>query len=131
MNMGDQDKEGLTKLELQIMQVIWRQGASNVGEVQEGLEQKLAYTTVQTMLNILQRKGKLKRKLNGRAYEYSAIVTEAKALSHALRDVVDRMFGGSSEELVMSLIKSKQLDAKKIAELSRRLEEGEESGGKR
>jgi len=120
--MGEQDKEGLTKLELQIMQVIWRRGTSNVGEVQEGLEQQLAYTTVQTMLNILHRKGKLKRKLRGRAYEYSATVTQDKALSHALRDMVDRMFGGSSEELVMSLIKSKQLDAKKIAELSRRLE---------
>ncbi|HUZ96679.1 MAG TPA: BlaI/MecI/CopY family transcriptional regulator [Edaphobacter sp.] len=129
--MGEQDKEGLTKLELQIMQVIWRRGTSNVGEVQEGLEQQLAYTTVQTMLNILHRKGKLKRKLQGRAYEYSATVSEAKALSHALRDVVDRMFGGSSEELVMSLIKSKQIDAKKIAELSRRLEEAEEGGGER
>jgi predicted transcriptional regulator len=128
--MGEQDKDGLTKLELQIMQVIWRRGTSNVGEVQEGLEQQLAYTTVQTMLNILHRKGKLKRKLQGRAYEYSATVSEAKALSHALRDVVDRMFGGSSEELVMSLIKSKQLDAKKIAELSRRLEEGEDGGGR-
>lgn len=119
--MGDQEKEGLTRLELQIMQVIWRQGASNVGEVQEGLEQQLAYTTVQTMLNILHRKGKLRRKLRGRAYEYSAAVSEDRALSHALRDMVDRMFGGSSEELVMSLIKSRQLDAKKIAELSRRL----------
>jgi predicted transcriptional regulator len=126
--MGEQEKEGLTKLELQIMQVIWRRGTSNVGEVQEGLEQQLAYTTVQTMLNILHRKGKLKRKLQGRAYEYSATVSEAKALSHALRDVVDRMFGGSSEELVMSLIKSKQIDAKKIAELSRRLEEAEDGG---
>ncbi len=128
--MGEQDKEGLTKLELQIMQVIWRRGTSNVGDVQEGLEQRLAYTTVQTMLNILHRKGKLRRKLNGRAYEYSATVSEAKALGHALRDMVDRMFGGSSEELVMSLIKNKQLDAKKIAELSRRLE-AEESGGER
>jgi predicted transcriptional regulator len=91
----------------------------------------LAYTTVQTMLNILHRKGKLKRKLQGRAYEYSATVSEAKALSHALRDVVDRMFGGSSEELVMSLIKSKQIDAKKIAELSRRLEAMEEAGDAR
>ena len=127
--MGEQDKEGLTKLELQIMQVIWRRGTSNVGEVQEGLEQQLAYTTVQTMLNILHRKGKLKRKLRGRAYEYSATVTQDKALSHALRDMVDRMFGGSSEELVMSLIKSKQLDAKKIAELSRRLEVDKEGGG--
>jgi predicted transcriptional regulator len=120
--MGEREKEPLTKLELQIMQVIWRQGPSNVNAVQAGLEQQLAYTTVQTMLNILQKKGKLKRRLCGRAYVYSATVTEEKALGHAVRDLVDRMFGGSSEELVMSLIKSKQLDAKKIAELSKRLE---------
>jgi len=109
------------------MQVVWRQGASNVSAVQAGLKQQLAYTTVQTMLNILHRKGKLKRKLNGRAYEYSAAVSEAKASGHAVRDLVDRMFGGSSEDLVMSLIKSHQIDAKMIAELSKRLEE--EGGG--
>src|SRR5580698_8517278 len=120
--MGESDKATLTKLELQIMQVIWKRGTSNVSAVQEGLEQELAYTTVQTMLNILQRKGKLKRKLRGRAYEYSATVTEARASGHAVRDLVDRMFGGSSEELVMSLIKSRQIDAKRIAELTRRLE---------
>jgi predicted transcriptional regulator len=121
--MPKREKNTLTKLELQIMQVIWRHGTSNVGEVQEALEQSLAYTTVQTMLNILCRKGKLKRKLLGRAYEYSAAVSEAKALGHAVRDLVDRMFGGSSEELVMSLIKSRQIDPKRIAELTRRLEE--------
>src|SRR6202034_564971 len=108
---------------LQIMQVIWRQGASNVSAVQAGLEQQLAYTTVQTMLNILERKGKLKRKLRGRAYVYSATVTEARASRHAVRDLVDRMFGGSTDELVMSLIKSRQIDPKRIAELSRQLEE--------
>ncbi len=121
--MPERAKDGLTKLELQIMQVIWRQGASNVNAAQAGLEQQLAYTTVQTMLNILCRKGKLKRRLRGRAYEYSATVTEANASRHAVRDLVDRMFGGSSEELVMSLIKSRQIDAKKIAELSKKLEE--------
>jgi predicted transcriptional regulator len=115
----------LTKLELQIMQVIWKRGASTVTAVQEGLEQQLAYTTVQTMLNILHRKGKLKRDLHGRAFEYSATVTEAKASIHAIRDLVDRMFGGSSEDLVMSLTKSRQIDPKKIAELSKRLEEEE------
>jgi len=117
------EKDTLTKLELEIMQVIWREGASNVTAVQAGLQQQLAYTTVQTMLNILHRKGKLKRKLSGRAFEYRATVTEANASGHALRDLVDRMFGGSSEELVMSLIKSRQIDAKRIAELSKRLEE--------
>jgi predicted transcriptional regulator len=121
--MGEREKETLTKLELQIMQVIWKRGTSNVGAVQEGLEQQLAYTTVQTMLNILHRKGKLKRKLRGRAYEYSATMTEAKALSHAVRDLVDRMFGGSSEELVMSLIKNRQINADEIARLSRKLDE--------
>ena len=121
--MGKKEKDGLTKLELRMMQVIWRRGTSTVGEVQEALEPPLAYTTVQTMLNILERKGKLKRKLNGRAYEYTAKVSEAKALSHAVRDLVDRMFGGSSEELVMSLIKSKELDAAQIARLSRMLDE--------
>jgi len=126
--MGKRDRDQLTKLELQIMQVIWRQGASNVTEVQTGLEQELAYTTVQTMLNILERKAKLKRRLRGRAYEYSAVVTEDKASRHAVRDLVDRVFAGSAEDLVMSLIKTRQIDAKKIAELSRRLErEGRES----
>jgi predicted transcriptional regulator len=141
--MGDRETTGLTKLELQIMQVIWKlgagsarangpassnsacsvKGACSVKDVQEGLGQRLAYTTVQTMLNILERKGKLKRKLRGRAYVYSAAVTEARASRHAVRDLVDRMFGGSTDELVMSLIKSRQIDPKRIAELSRQLEE--------
>ena len=121
------DQLPLTKLELQIMQVIWRRGASTVAEVQDSLDQPLAYTTVQTMLNILHRKRKLKRELRGRAFAYIAAVTEAKASTHALKDLIDRMFGGSSEELVMSLIKSRQLDPDKIAELTRRLEGEEES----
>ena len=121
--MADREPTPLTKLELQIMQVIWKLGTSSVKDVQEGLEQQLAYTTVQTMLNILDRKGKLRRKLRGRAYVYSATVTEDKASRHAVRDLVDRMFGGSADELVMSLIKSRQIDPKRIAELSKRVEE--------
>ncbi len=114
-------RSALTKLELKIMQVIWRRGGgSTVGEVQSELEPPLAYTTVQTMLNILERKGKLKRALRGRAYLYSAKVSEAKALGQGLRDLIDRMFGGSSEELVMSLLKDGQIDAETLAELSER-----------
>jgi predicted transcriptional regulator len=86
--------------------------------VQAELKPALAYTTVQTMLNILERKGKLERELEGRAYVYSARVTEEKALGQSLRDVIDRLFGGSSEELVMSLLKSRQIDARRLAKLS-------------
>lgn len=125
--MSAAEQKTLTKLELQMMQVIWRRGPSSVSDVQEGLENELAYTTVQTMLNILCRKGKLKRKLVGRAYEYRAVVSEEKASGSALRDLVERMFGGSAEELVMSLIKTKQIDAKRISELSKQIEEESES----
>ena len=119
------NKTGFSKLELKIMQVIWRRGRSTVSAVQAELEPPLAYTTVQTMLNILERKEKLRRELQGRAYVYSARVTEAKALGQGLRDLIDRMFGGSSEELVMSLLKDGQIDAKKLAELTERFKEEE------
>ncbi len=117
------NKDGLTKLELKIMQVIWRCGSSTVSAVQAEMEPPLAYTTVQTMLNILERKGKLRRELQGRAYVYAARVSEAKALRQGLRDLIDRMFGGSSEELVMSLLKDGQIDAKKLEELTERFKE--------
>ena len=116
-------KTALTKLELELMQVIWRLGTGTVSAVQEELPRPLAYTTVQTMLNILERKGKLRRELNGRSYFYSARVTEAKALGQGVRDLIDRMFGGSSEELVMSLLKSGQIDAKRLNELTQRFNE--------
>ena len=116
-------KIALTKLELELMQIIWRLGSGTVSAVQAELARPLAYTTVQTMLNILERKGKLRRELEGRAYVYYARVTEAKALGQGVRDVIDRMFGGSSEELVMSLLKNGQIDAKRLAELSRRFNE--------
>ncbi|MGO8756768.1 MAG: BlaI/MecI/CopY family transcriptional regulator [Terracidiphilus sp.] len=117
---------GLTGLELKIMQAIWRCGASTVSGVQAELKPPLAYTTVQTMLNILERKGKLRRELQGRAFVYSARITEDKAAGQGVRDLIDRMFGGSSEELVMSLLKSRQIDAEKLAELTRRF--GQEGG---
>lgn len=122
-------KTTLTPLELEIMQVLWEAGPSNVQTVQEKLQSnpRLAYTTVQTMLNVLHRKGKVKRKLHGRAYEYQAVVTREKALGHAVHDLVDRMFGGSVESLLMSLVKTHQIKPERIAELSRSLaaKEGE------
>jgi predicted transcriptional regulator len=125
--------DALTPLELQIMQVLWREGEGNVQHVQKNLPAgtDLAYTTVQTMLNVLERKGRVRRDLVGRAFEYRAAVSEEKVLGQAVRDLVERMFGGSSEGLVMNLIKSKEIDPEKIADLGRRLaaEEAEESEG--
>lgn len=120
----------LTPLEMKILQVLWSDGSSNVQQVQSRLpEEKLAYNTVQTMLNVLHRKGRVRRKMAGRAYVYSATASREKVLGQALREFVERAFGGSSEALVMSLVKTRQVDLKRIAELSRELEaeEGEEA----
>lgn len=115
----------LTPLELEIMKVIWAAGPSNVRAVRECLPgtPKLAYTTVQTMLNVLVRKGWVKRTLLGRAFEYSARRSLDGAESSAIRDLVDRLFGGSVEKLLMSLVKSGQLDAVKLRALSELVEE--------
>jgi BlaI family transcriptional regulator, penicillinase repressor len=117
----------LTPLERRMMRVLWAGGAGNVQKVMQGLtgEPKLAYTTVQTTLNVLQRKGKVERKLVGRAYEYSAIVSQEAADSHAIKDVLQKVFRGSVDDLLLSLVRSKQLDAKKLAELQAKLEAGE------
>jgi predicted transcriptional regulator len=86
----------------------------------------LAYNTVQTMLNILHRKGRVRRTLKGRSYTYRPTVSKEKALGQAVRDLVERMFGGSSEDLVMSLIKSRQVDPARIADLSRKVADQKE-----
>ena len=121
----------LTPLELQVMQVLWSEGPSNVQSVQAKLlpDTELAYNTVQTMLNILHRKGRVRRTLQGRAYVYRTVASKEKVLGQAVRDLIERMFGGSSEELVMSLIKSRQVDLKRIAELSRKAATQEEGDG--
>ena len=113
---------GMTPLELKIMQVLWRLGPCQVQAVQQELKGELAYTTVQTMLNVLHKKCHVTRRLRGRAFEYRAAVTEEKTLGSAVTDLVDRMFGGSPEELVMSLVKSRQLDAGRLAKLAARVD---------
>jgi BlaI family transcriptional regulator, penicillinase repressor len=125
------DKQ-LTPLELRIMTVLWKLGPSNVQTVQENLLSgpKLAYTTVQTMLNVLHRKGRVKRVLRGRAYEYEPVLSRDGAVRHALRDMIDRLFGGSVDGLLMSLVDTKQLDLQTLARL-KDLIERHEGGTKR
>jgi BlaI family transcriptional regulator, penicillinase repressor len=113
----------LTPLELEIMNVLWDLGPATVQAVQERLGSGHAYTTVQTMLNVLVRKGKAKRTLVERAYRYRAAVSREKARGQGLRDIVQRMFGGSAEALVMSLVETKQLTPETLRKLQAMLEE--------
>ncbi len=98
--------EQLTILELEIMKVLCENGSANVQTVQQELERELAYTTVQTMLNVLHRKGKVERKLTDKAYFYRPTVSSRQVVSQAIEDLINRLFGGSAESLVMSMVET-------------------------
>lgn len=121
--MARRKTEHLTPLELEIMHVLWEHGAANVQTVQRNLKRELAYTTVQTVLNILHRKGKVKRAMKDRAYFYQPIVSRSHVTGEHMSDILDRLFGGSAESLVMSLLETKHLTPKKLARLQKLLEE--------
>jgi predicted transcriptional regulator len=122
----------LTPLELELMMVLWKTGAANVQTVQENLpkERNLTYSTVQTMLNLLVKKGKATRQRDGRAFRYLPSEDRSSAVRIALKDLVDRMFGGSAEDLVLGLVETRQLDAARLADLQRAVRQKEKADGR-
>ena len=127
--MPRRKSEQMTPLELEIMQVLWATGPATVQQVQKELKRELAYTTVQTMLTVLHRKKKVKRTLKDKAYIYKPAVSRTAFTGHAVREFIDRLFGGSAEGLVMNLLQEKHLTPEKLAEL-RALIEREERDAK-
>jgi BlaI family penicillinase repressor len=121
--MPRKKNEHLTPLELEIMTVLWETGAANVQTVQGRLERELAYTTVQTMLNVLHRKDKVTRELREKAYFYLPAVSRSHVMKQTLGDIVDRMFGGSAESLVMSLLETRRLTPETLSRLNALIDE--------
>jgi BlaI family penicillinase repressor len=115
--------EQLTPLELEIMKVLWETGPAGVQTVQARLTgRELAYTTVQTMLNVLHRKGKVKRQLKERAYLYRPVFSRQKAVRQAVGDMLDRFFGGSADQLVLNLVETRHLTREKLAQIQKLIE---------
>jgi BlaI family transcriptional regulator, penicillinase repressor len=122
--------QALTPLELEIMQVLWEAGACTVSDVQPRLKAELAYTTVQTMLNVLLKKKKVARVQEGRAFRYRAVVSRERATGSALTDLVTRMFGGSSEALLMAMVDTRQIGAEELERVAMRLAAAEREAAK-
>jgi BlaI family penicillinase repressor len=120
-------EQPLTPLELEIMDVLWETGAATVQTVQARIKgRNLAYTTVQTMLNVLHRKRKVERQLSDRAYRYRPIFSRQKAVSQAVADMLNRFFGGSADSLVMSLVEARQLTPERLAQIQKLLKHPKE-----
>ncbi len=113
-------------MELAILHILWEAGPLTVQEVQERLEGAPAYTTVQTILNTMEKKGRTKRTLKGKAFVYRTSLRRDVAEGGVVRDLVERVFRGSVESLLMNLVKTKQLDEKTLERLKQRLANKEE-----
>jgi len=118
----------LTDLELEIMQVVWEaEGApQTVRAVAERLEARgrpLAYTSVQTMMNILKKKGVLgSRPGPGRAHEYRSLLTREQATQSMTQDFVQRLFGGDAQPLLAHLLGHESVNRDELEGLKRLIE---------
>jgi predicted transcriptional regulator len=111
----------LTEQELEIMKVVWDKGSGTVRDVYEALleRRKIAYTTVMTMLNILEDKGHLKKTQGEKAYVYRPAKPKQQVIRGMVREFLDRVFNGSAEPLVAHLIEDRKLTRAELDELSR------------
>jgi predicted transcriptional regulator len=118
-------KPVLTAQELEIMKVVWGRGASTVRDVYEALleRRKIAYTTVMTMMNILEQKGYLKKTAKERAFLYQAAKPQKQVIRGMVREFVDRVFNGSAEPLLLHLVEDRRLTRSDLEEIRRMLEE--------
>jgi predicted transcriptional regulator len=104
------------------MKVLWDHGAASVATVTDGMPGKRHYNTVLTILRILEQKGYVKHAAdpNGRGYVYTPKVNRAKATKMFVKDLVDRMFGGRMEALIVNLMDEEGLNASDIKRLQSR-----------
>src|SRR5262245_31524761 len=117
----------LTGQELEIMKVIWPRGEATIRDVYDELRARrsIAYTTVQTMMNILETKGHLKKQAGEKAYVYSPVRPQQTVVRSMVREFVDRVFDGSARPLLVHLLKDKGLSDRERKELQKLLEKEE------
>jgi len=113
----------LTAAEVEIMHVVWNQGRATVRDVYETLRQrrKVAYTSVMTMMKILEQKGHLKKEQVERAYVYQPAKPRRQVLSGMVKDFVDRVFQGAAKPLLVHLVEDKRLSREDLEEIQRLL----------
>ncbi len=119
----------LTEAELKLMDILWEKGEGTVQDVLDALSEResLAYTTVLTILRILERKGYLKHRKVSRAFVYYPVVKRNEASRSAVKDIMRKFFDDSPELLVLSVIENERIDADELSRLKNMIEKYEET----
>jgi len=115
----------LTEQELEIMKVVWELQTATVRDVYEALlrRRKIAYTTVMTMMNILEEKGHLKKSAEDKAHVYRPAQAKGKVIQAMVQEFVNRVFNGSAEPLLVQLVKDRHLSPKDLEKIARTIKE--------
>ncbi len=120
--MARPGSEHPTKLELEILKVLWDEAPLPVRDVRTRLDEQgrtLSHSSVITMLNIMVDKGYLKRKKQGKSFFFTPKVEEDNVAGGIMEDLLSRVFDGSPSAMVLNLIETADLDADELNELRR------------
>jgi predicted transcriptional regulator len=112
-----------TDRELDVMSILWRAGSGTVTEVRDALGEKLAYTSVLSVLQILESKGFIEHQAEGRAYRYHPLIGPDEAGGSALARIRDMIFHGSAEMILAQLVSDRGLSRAELERMKRLLQE--------
>jgi len=112
-----------TNAELAILQILWECGPSTVREVQQALDNDSGYTTVLKLMQIMAEKGLVVRDERSRVHIYKAARSAEETQRHLVRDLLDRVFGGSMQRLVLQALSSKKASKAELLEIRHLLDQ--------
>ena len=114
----------LTDAEARVMSVLWQKDSATVADVVAALKRKrpVTYSTVQTILRILEDKGYVSHEKVARAFIYRPRVDERRARQRALKHLVTRLFNGSPSLLVLNVLEDEQIDAEELSRVKKLIE---------
>jgi predicted transcriptional regulator len=114
----------LTEAELRLMKILWRRGESAVTDLVAAMPdgEPLAYNSVLTTIRILEQKGYVEHRQEGRAFVYRASVAEQEASRSEVKHLMSRFFGNSRERLLLSLLGDEQISAEELRRLKEAIE---------
>lgn len=115
--------------ELEVMQILWDHGEQKPAEIQERFSRDIKNAALRSYLSILLDKGHVKRRLKGKAYFYRAKTKQTSAFRTKLRELVDGFCGGSTESLLMNLLRNEKLSDEELLELKRLAEKPADDNG--
>jgi BlaI family transcriptional regulator, penicillinase repressor len=119
--MARRPSRTFTERELEIMQILWEKKEATVRDIQQALPPGRHYNTILTIIRVLERKGHVNHRQEGRGFVYRALAHPERSRSRALSHLIDSVFGGSSESVVLNMVETGSLSLEDLDEIRRKL----------